>query len=115
MTLHHFAAYKIVGVISLGAGILFAFIEKNTTPIMQLVVVGSCIAAVPPTITGLFGLWLQHRTLALQRSDSKTLATVGEKVDGILSKAQTGEIAALKRADHAEGRREGVESEQERK
>jgi hypothetical protein len=107
MALHHYAAYKIVGIISLGAGALFAFIEKGNTSNVQLALIAGGIAAVPPTITGLFALVLQH-------SNAKKINKIGENVDGILSKAQTGEIAALKRADHAEGRREGVDAEQDR-
>jgi hypothetical protein len=109
MTLHSLAAYKLgAWVLGLGAGAIFAVVEKGTTSNVQLALIAGGIAAVPPTITGLFALVLQH-------ANAKKLNKIGENVDGILSKAQTGETAALKRADHAEGRREGVESEQERK
>jgi hypothetical protein len=107
MAIHHFAAYKLAGVIGLGAGAIFAFIEKGTTSNVELALIAGGIAAVPPTITGLFSLVLQHR-------NAGKLTKISENVDGILSKAQTGETAALKRADHAEGRQEGIEAEQNR-
>jgi hypothetical protein len=107
MALHHYAAYKLVGIVSLGAGALFAIIEKGATSNIELALISGGIAAIPPTITGIFALVLQH-------SNAKKLSAIGSNVDGILHKAQEGETAALKRADHAEGRREGVESEQDR-
>jgi hypothetical protein len=101
MTLPHYAAYKLgAWGVGLGAGAIFAFVEKDVVLTRYLFLYGIAIATIPPTVTGIFSLILQHR--------------VEKKVDGILSKAKEDEQAALKRADHAEGRREGVEATQER-
>jgi hypothetical protein len=112
MALHHYAAYKLgAWSVGLGAGVIFAFIEKGTTSDLRIALIGGGIATIPPTIIGLFNLIQQQRGFIEQRRDR---TEVKEKLDGILSKAQTSEQAALKRADHAEGRREGVEAEQDR-
>jgi hypothetical protein len=107
MALHHYAAFKLAGAIGLGAGAIFAFVEKGTTSNVELALIAGGIAAIPPTITGVFSLIVQSR-------NANKLKEVGAKVDGILEKSHLGEQAALKRADFADGRREGVEAEQDR-
>ena len=83
--------------IGVAGAAVYTFVEKDTTSIRQLIIIGCTIAAVPPTITGIFGLILQ--------------AHANKKLNGILAKAHADEQAAAKRADSAEGFRAGSESE----
>jgi hypothetical protein len=105
MSLPHYGAFKgIAWAIGITGAALFAFIEKDAASTVQIVIIACTIAAVPPTVTGIFGLILQYRA-------NRQLHDVGQKVDGILTKAHEGEQAATRRADSAEGFRAGSESE----
>lgn len=85
-----------VTAISLLAGIAFFAMDPTTKGFL----VGGCIAAIPPTITGIFGLIKINKVEA--------------KVDGILSKAHENEKAATSRADKSEAKAEGIKEEQDR-
>ena len=86
--------------IGVTAAAVYTFFEKDTTSIRQLIIIGCTIAAVPPTITGVFGLILQARA--------------NRKLNGILAKAHAGEQAATTRADKAEAFTAGSDSEREK-
>lgn len=105
MTLPHYAAYKLgAWGVGIAGGALFAFFQKDVATSPSILLYGAAIVTIPPTITGLFGIWLQARSAK----------RVEHKVDGILTAAHAGELAATKRADFADGRREGIEAQQDR-
>ena len=81
------------------AGTIFTFVQtaRDTPLTRETFLIGACIVAIPPTITGLFGIIHDRR--------------IERKVDGILSKAHEDAKTATTRADTAEGFRAGSESE----
>lgn len=90
MTLPHYAAYKLAVVIGLGAGTLYAFIEKGTTSNVELALVAGSIAAIPPTITGVFTLVVQHRNTVKLDSVKKT----GEATHDLSNSAMGAQLLA---------------------
>ena len=98
--------------VGLAGGAVFALIETPLTK--ETFLIGATIVALPPTITGLFGILHDRRTERKQDAAQRSLDVVGEKVDGILSKAHEGERAALTRADTAEAFTKGSDAERER-
>jgi hypothetical protein len=104
----HIGAWKVTSwIVGVAGGALFAFIEKGTTSNAQLVIIAVTIAAVPPTVTGIFGLILQTRA-------NRTLHEVKEHVNGMMAKAHADEKTAATRADVAEGFKAGSDSERDR-
>lgn len=107
--IHGLGAWKAVAwVVGIAGGALFAFIEQGSTSTVVVVVIAVTIAAVPPTVTGIFGLILQTRA-------NRTLHEVKEHVNGMMAKAQANEQAATSRADVAEAFTKGSESERSKK
>ena len=103
-----------------GAG-LYAFVEQHSASTAQIVIIAVTIAAVPPTVAGIFNLIMQARSNKRQdemnrKQDeaNRKLTDVGSKVDGILSKSREDEKSAATRADHGEGVLEGIKLERER-
>jgi hypothetical protein len=125
MALAHIGIAKVVH-IAIGAVAAAAF---ALDPSYKMFAIAMLVAGTPPTITGLFSMRLQAKALKLQAQNAQTLHKVEEQTDGIFSrmseKADQAQAksdqqgvalrAATTRADSAEGRREGVESEQERR
>lgn len=107
--LHGYGALKASAwIIGAAGGVIFALVEKGTASNVQIVLIAATIAAVPPTVTGIFGLILQTRA-------NRTLHEVKEHVNGMMAKAHADEQSATTRADSAEGFIKGSDSERERK
>jgi hypothetical protein len=105
---HGIGAWKAASwIVGFAGAALFTFIEKGSTSNAQLVIVAVTIAAVPPTVTGIFGLILQTRA-------NRVLHEVKQHVNGMMTQARSDEQAASKRADTAEGFKAGSDSERER-
>ena len=124
MTIAHIGAWKVVSwIVGALAAVVFAI-----DPSYKMLFVALLVASAPPTIQGFFSLRLQKRVLSLQEHNRDTLHEVKTQTDGIFSKMsekadraeeksdqQAVELsAATTRADHAEGRQEGIEAAQER-
>lgn len=104
MGLAHYGVAKLVLALSVTAGAAFAVMDPTT----KGYVIASCIAAIPPTITGVFNHF--------------NISAVAEKVDGINARLTNEKNVAVvlltdasKQLAHAEGRAEGIKSEQDKK
>jgi hypothetical protein len=117
MSLPHIAAWKI-GYTAYGLLVAAIYAIDPTFKVFILAVV---IAAIPQTVTGIFGL-MHDRRMELKQEESlrkqdlaqQALDSVGQKVDGILAKSHQDEKAATVRAIDAEAFTRGSESERER-
>ena len=103
MSIVHYGALKLVLVASILAAAAIAAMDPTT----KGYIVAGCIAAIPPTITGVLNHW--------------KIAAVEHKVDGMntaLTAKADNAIAQLSDAKneiaHKDGRREGVESKEEK-
>jgi hypothetical protein len=129
MTVAHIAVAKVV---SSAVGYLIAAVVFVMDPSYKMFVIALLIAGTPPTITGIFNNRLQAKALRIQAENqaqnTEQLHAIKGQTDGIFaqmsakadkaearSDLQTVELkAATRRADNAEGRRDGVEAEQAR-
>jgi hypothetical protein len=93
--------------VGIAGATLFAFVESGTASTVQIVVIAVTIAAVPPTVTGIFGLILQTRA-------NKKLNEVSVHVNGMMAEAHRNEKAATARADKAEAFTAGSDFEREK-
>jgi hypothetical protein len=103
MSLPHVAAWKL-GYTALG---LLTAAIYTIDPTFKVFILAVVIAAIPQTVTGIFGLMHDRRM-------ERKLDDVDHKVDGILSKARLDQQAASTRADTAEAFTKGSDSERER-
>ena len=129
MTVAHIAVAK---VISSAVGYLIALLLFVMDPSYKMFAIAVVVAAVPSTITGVFNYRLQAKGMRIQADNqaqnTEQLHAIKGQTDGIFaqmsakadkaearSDLQTVELkAATRRADNAEGRRDGVEAEQAR-
>jgi hypothetical protein len=103
MFIASYGAMKLVFIASVLAGAAFAVIDPTT----KGYIIAGCIAAIPPTVTGFFNHW--------------KISTVERKVDGMNSELRAEKKQAVaelvdtsKQLSHAEGRREGIESTEDK-
>ena len=99
MSIVHYISAKIIALISVPIATAFAILDPTT----KGYVIAGCIAAIPPTITGMF--------------NHVKIGQVARRVDGINTRLRDDKEAAVsqladtsKQLSHAEGRREGIES-----
>jgi|ERR1019366_2006339 hypothetical protein len=103
MSVVHYGAVKIILIASITAGAAFAVMDPTT----KGYVIAGCIAAIPPTITGIFNHW---KISAVERKVDGMNTALSVKADNAVS-----ELAdASNKLAHADGRREGVESTEEK-
>ena len=99
MSIVHYYSVKLVAIIFVPIGTVIAVMN----PTVEGYIVAGCIAAIPPTITGIFNHWkivnVEHKV------DGMNAALVAKNKD-TADKLSTSQD----KLSHAEGRREGVES-----
>jgi hypothetical protein len=102
MSIVHYTGVKVIVAASLAAGAAVAVMDPTT----KGYIIAACIAGIPSTISGFFGLFNHIK-----------IGKIATKVDGINSElaakqeqtaAQLGDTSKL--LARAEGRREGIES-----
>jgi hypothetical protein len=96
----HYGAAKLVFLVSVSVGAAIAVMDPNVKGYL----IAGCVAAIPPTITGLFNHW--------------KISTVERKVDGMNSELRAEKKQAVaeladtsKQLAHAEGVKQGSDTE----
>jgi hypothetical protein len=99
----HLGALKLVLLVSLSMATAVAVMDPTT----KGYIIAGCIAAIPPTITGMFNHWkisaVEHKV------DGMNAALTSERNDAVSKLSGVSEKLA-----HSDGRREGIESTEDK-